>query len=256
MQNNNASTNVEDITLVGFVVLLLKQWKIMLSCFLLMIFISFLIAFLKPVKYDFTTMYGVASYETAEGIKRGLETPEEVIAKINNIFLEQQRRSLLSDNISELPFEVNVTNPRNTLLLRVTSTTEDKNLPLVERFHTGLVQAIEEDQSNLVEGLKRNLQSQFDAYSEALEAARSSNTQRASELEAEYLEKIFLIERRVSSINEGEASQLSVRSIEPVGLGKSFIIAVGLILAILFAPIAAILRIFMKKVAAAYRQSY
>ncbi|NDL70411.1 Wzz/FepE/Etk N-terminal domain-containing protein [Vreelandella alkaliphila] len=255
MQNNKTST-VEDITLVEFVVLLIKQWKVMLGCMLLMIFIALLIAFLKPVKYDFTTMYSVASYETGEGVKRGLETPEEVIAKINNVFLERQRRSLLSDNVAELPFEVNVTNPRNTLLLRVTSTTEDKNLPLVERFHTGLVQAIEEDQSNLVEALKRSLESQYNAYSEALAAARSSNSERASELEAVYLEKVFLIERRISSINEGEASQLSVRSIEPVGLGKSFIIAVGLILAILFAPIAAILRIFMKKVTIAYRQKH
>lgn len=42
--------------------------------------------FLKPVKYGFTTMYSVASYEIVEGVKRGLETPEEVIAKVNNVF--------------------------------------------------------------------------------------------------------------------------------------------------------------------------
>lgn len=31
-------------------------------------------------------MYSVASYEIVEGVKRGLETPEEVIAKVNNVF--------------------------------------------------------------------------------------------------------------------------------------------------------------------------
>ena len=64
-------------------------------------------------------MYSIASYETVEGVKRGLETPEEVIAKINNVFLEQQQRNILSDSsVSELPFEVNINNPRNTLLLK------------------------------------------------------------------------------------------------------------------------------------------
>ncbi|WP_083006197.1 lipopolysaccharide biosynthesis protein [Halomonas sp. GT] len=253
--DNKDMNKAGDITLVDFVVLLLQQWRVMLSCIMIVLITTVLIAILKPVKYGFTTMYSVASYETVEGVKRGLETPEEVIAKVNNVFLEQQRRNMLSDsNVSELPFEVNVNNPRNTLLLRVTSVSEEKFQPLIERFHDGLVQAIENDQRNSVNMLKNNLQYQFEAYSEALEAARTSNSETAGELEAAYFEKVFLLERRIDSINEGEASQLAVRSLEPVGLGRSFIVAVGLLLALLFAPIAAVMSIFAKKVRVAYQR--
>ncbi|MDW0361666.1 lipopolysaccharide biosynthesis protein [Halomonas venusta] len=253
--NNEDMYKANNITLVDFVVLLLRQWRSMLICIMMVLVITMLVAFLKPVKYEFTTMYSIASYETVEGVKRGLETPEEVIAKINNVFLEQQQRNILSDSsVSELPFEINVNNPRNTLLLKVTSASEEKFQPLIERFHDGLVQAIEDDQRNFVDMLKNNLQYQFEAYSEALEAARTSNSETAGELEAAYFEKVFLLERRIDSINEGEASQLAVRSLEPVGLGGSFIVAVGLLLAFLFAPIAAVMSIFAKKVRVAYRR--
>ncbi|CAH1043952.1 Wzz/FepE/Etk N-terminal domain-containing protein [Halomonas sp. TD01] len=254
MDSNDAG-KAENITLVDFVVLLLRQWKVMFSCIVIVLLITVLVIFLKPVKYEFTTMYSVASYETVEGVKRGLETPEEVIAKVNNVFLEQQQRNMLSDSsVLELPFEVSVNNPRNTLLLRVTSLSEDEHQPLIERFHDGLVQAIENDQSNLVNTLKNNLQYQFEAYSEALEAARTSSSETAGELEAAYFEKVFLLERRIDSINEGDASQLAVRGLEPVGLGRSFIMAVGLLLAFLFAPIAAVMSIFVKKVRVAYQR--
>lgn len=253
--DNKDMNKAGDITLVDFVVLLLRQWRVMLSCIMIVLMITALVIFLKPVKYGFTTMYSVASYEIVEGVKRGLETPEEVIAKVNKVFLEQQRRNMLSDsNVSELPFVVNVNNPQNTLLLRVTSVSEEKFQPLIERFHDGLVKTIEDDQRNSVNMLKNNLQYQFEAYSEALEAARTSSSETAGELEAAYFEKMFLLERRIDSINEGEASQLAVRSLEPVGLGRSFIVAVGLLLALLFAPIAAVMSIFAKKVRVAYQR--
>ncbi|WP_030071877.1 Wzz/FepE/Etk N-terminal domain-containing protein [Halomonas alkaliantarctica] len=252
--DNKGSNKAYEITLVDFVVLLLRQWKVMLSCIAIVLLITLLVAFLKPVQYEFTTMYGVASYETVEGAKRGLETPEEVVAKVNNIFLEQQRRNILSDSsIAELPFEVSVNNPRNTLLLKIASAAEEKYQPLIERFHESLVLAIEDDQRNLVNMLKNNLQYQFEAYSEALEAARASSSETAGEIEAAYFEKVFLLERRIDSINEGEASQLAVQSLEPVGLGKGFIVAVGFLLALLFAPIAAVISIFAKKVRIAYQ---
>ena len=83
----------------------------------------------------------------------------------------------------------------------MTSASEEKFQPLIERFHDGLVQTIEDDQSNFVDMLKNNLQYQFEAYSEALEAARTSNSETVGELEAAYFEKVFLLERRIDSIN-------------------------------------------------------
>lgn len=249
-------TRAEDISLVSFVVLLLKQWKVMLGCVALLFFLVLLIIFFKPVKYDFTTMYSVASYETTEGVKKGLETPEEVIAKIDNIFLEQERRALLSGSeIDGLPFEISITNPNNTFLLKISSTATSQYDSLIKDFHEGLVEAIRDDQSNLVESLKENLQYQYDAYSEVLATARESASEGARELEANYFERSFQLERRMSSINEGVSSQLAVRSLEPVGVSNFFILAFGIVLSLLFAPLAAMLSIFLKRVIVTYQSS-
>ena len=108
----SGATTPEDMTLVGFVVLLLKQWKIMLVCIACVMLLTLAALWLKPVKYGFATMYAVASYETLEGEREGLETPEEVIAKLENVFIEQQRRQLLEDeSVEGIPFDIDVTNP-------------------------------------------------------------------------------------------------------------------------------------------------
>lgn len=254
---SNKETTMEDLTLVSFVVLILKQWKIMLLCIVAIIAITVLAVFLKPAKYDFATMYSIASYETAEGLKRGLETPEEVAAKIENVFLEQTRRKLLSDEaIQQLPFEMTITNPRNTLLLRINSVSAEKQQSMIEAFHENIVELIQEDQQYIVNSLKNSLQLQYDSYSQALEAARNSNTENASELEAVYVERTLQLERRISSINEGSSTQLAVRSLEPVGISNQLILAIGILLALFLAPITAVFSLFVKKVIAEYRGGY
>tara|TARA_B100000929_G_scaffold283968_1_gene265659 strand:- start:925 stop:1719 length:795 start_codon:yes stop_codon:yes gene_type:complete len=246
----------EDMTLVSFVTLLLKQWKVMLACVTCVMLLTLAALWLKPVKYGFATMYAVASYETLEGEREGLETPEEVIAKLENVFIEQQRRQLLEDeSVEGIPFDIDVTNPRNTLLLRIMSESQAVHQPMIERFHAGIVTSIQQDQEQQVERLTAGLNAQQEAYSQALEAAQASNSDNARELEASFFEKMLQLERRIESINPGDATQLAVQSLEPVGIGSSFILAFGVLVALLLAPLAAVFSVFVKQVAAAYRRA-
>ncbi|WP_404463370.1 lipopolysaccharide biosynthesis protein [Vreelandella aquamarina] len=252
----NSVSHPNDMTLVSFVVLLLKQWKIMLACISCIMLLTLVALWLKPVKYDFATMYAVASYETLDGEREGLETPEEVIAKLENVFIEQQRRQLLEDqSVQGIPFDIEVTNPRNTLLLRIVSESSSEHQPMIEQFHDGLVSSIQQDQQQLVEGLMAGLNAQQEAYSQALEAARESSSENARELEASFFEKILQLERRIESINPGDSDQRAVQSLEPVGVGKTFILAFGGLVALLLAPLMAVFSVFVKQVAVAYRRA-
>lgn len=247
---------LDDMTLIDFVVLLLKQWKIMLACAACIMLLTLAALWLKPVKYGFATMYAVASYEMLAGGRKGLETPEEVIAKLENVFIEQQRRQLLADEeIVGIPFDIEVTNPENTLLLRIVSEAEAVYQPVIERFHESLVASIHEDQQQLVEELTASLNAQQGAYSEALEAARESNSANARELEASFFEQMLQLDRRIESINPGDSTQLAVKSLEPVGVGNKFILAFGVLVALLLAPLVAVGSVFAKQVAVAYRRA-
>ena len=246
----------EEMTLVSLVTLLLKQWKIMLACIACVMLLTLAALWLKPVKYGFATMYAVASYETLDGEREGLETPEEVIAKLENVFIEQQRRQLLEDeSVEGIPFDIDVTNPSNTLLLRILSESEEVHQPMIEQFHEGLVNAIKQDQQQLVEELMAGLDAQQQAYSQALEVARAASSESARELEASFFEKTLQLERRIESINPGDSTQLAVQSLEPVGIGKPFILAFGVLVALLLAPLAAVFSVFVTQVAAAYRRA-
>ncbi|AVI62903.1 lipopolysaccharide biosynthesis protein [Halomonas sp. GFAJ-1] len=242
--------------LVDFVVLLIKQWKIMLASVVCIMLLTLIALWLKPVKYGFVTVYAIASYETLEGNRVGLEKPEEVIAKLDNVFIDQQRRQLLQDDeITGITFDVDVSNPRNTLLLRISSDAETAYRPVVEQFHEGLVASIQEDQHQLVESLTERLNEQYEAYSQALEAARESNSEAARELQVTFFEKMLQLERRIESINPGDSTQFALQSLEPAGIGKKFILAIGIIVALLLTPLVAVFSVFVKQVAVAYRRA-
>lgn len=100
-----------------------------------------------------------------------------------------------------------------------------------------------------------NLNAQKEAYSQALEAARETNSENARELEASFFEKMLQLERRIESINSGDSTQFAVQSLEPVGISKTFILAFGVLVALLFAPLVAVFSIFAKQVAVAYRRA-
>lgn len=250
----NEKAQPDDITLVGLVTLLLTQWKIMLACVVCIMVLTLIVLWLKPIKYGFVTMYSVASYETIGGERRGLETPEEVIAKLENIYIGQQRRRLFEDEkIASVSLNVEVSNPRSTLLLRIISDAEAAHQPIIEQFHNGLVRSIQEDQQQLVEGITASLNTQQESYSKALEAIRESNSVNAREIEASFFENMFQLERRIESIKSGDSTQLAVQSLEPAGIGKAFILAFGVVVALLLAPLVAVFSVFAKQVAIAYR---
>lgn len=250
------NANPDDMLLVDFVVLLLKQWKIMLASVVCIMLLTLAALWLKPVKYGFVTMYAIASYETLEGNRVGLEKPEEVIAKLDNVFIDRQRRQLLQDDeIVDITFDVEVSNPRNTLLLRIISDAETAYQPVVEQFHEGVIASIQEDQHQLVEGLTERLNAQYEAYSQTLETARESNSDAARELQVSFFEDMLQLERRIESINPGDSTQLALQSLEPTGIGKTFILAIGVIVALLLAPLVAVFSIFVKQVAVAYRRA-
>ncbi|WP_235937265.1 lipopolysaccharide biosynthesis protein [Vreelandella azerica] len=250
------NSNPDDMLLVDFVVLLLKQWKIMLTSVVCIILLTLAALWLKPVKYGFVTTYTIASYETLEGNRVGLEEPEEVIAKLDNTFIDKQHRRLLQDDeIADITFEVEVSNPRNTLSLLISSDADTAYQPVVEQFHEGLIASIQEDQHQLVEGVTERLNAQYEAYSQALEAARKSNSEAAGELQVSFFEDMLQLDRRIESINPGGPTQLALQSLKPNGIGKTFILAIGVIVALLVAPLVAVFSIFVKQVAIAYRRA-
>lgn len=246
---------LEEMTLVEFVVLLLQQWKAMLGCVAFIMVLTLLAIWLKPVQYSFSTLYAVASYETSEGDRVGVEMPEEVIAKVDNIFIHERYHQLLHDeSIQGIPFSTRVTRLGDTLLLHIVSDSSPEDQSLVERFHDGLLTLVMEDQQQRVENMKASLAAQVQAYTQTLSTLRESG-ENTLEQEAFLLEQMFQFEQRIESVYPGGFTQLATQSAHPVGIGKTFLLAFGLVLALLLAPLAAVLSVFVKNVAVAYRRA-
>lgn len=228
----------DEISLVDLAKVLIKRWKTLLFTFLLVVGGVIAYALLQERTYQYVSIYQVAERAAGEGELAGLEGPNSVIAKINNLYLGPVTRELHdSEGLERLPFEVSAGNPTNTLLVRIGSEASERHAELVSQMHERLLERVIEGQQALYERSRERLEQQLAGTEQALSAAQESGGQ--SQLVAIHLERITEMESRLAQLNEGHVVQVAVRSLEPTGTSRTLIVAIGLVLGAMLALMAA-----------------
>lgn len=242
------SPSNDEISLVDLAKILIKRWKAMVSIFLIVVLGALAYALLTERSYEYISIYQVA--EQTPG--NALEAPGSVLAKVNNLYVGSVTRELRESlGLESLPFEVTVSNPTDTLLIRLGSEASEDNNELVSQMHETLVVRMAEDQQVRIENYRTVLEQQLQSVEHALEAVEQSNSERAGELIASYTERLTEIHQELAQLSEGEVVQVAVQSLEPIGIGRSLIMALALVLGGMLAVIAA----FLFEFASCVRQS-
>lgn len=231
----------DEISLVDLAKILIRRWKIMAATFLLVVLGALVYVLIAERTYDYVSIYQVAERAPGDdGVFGGLETPRSVVAKINNLYLGPETRELMgAEGLEGLPFEVAVSNPDETLLIRLSSPAQEADSELVTRMHDALLARMAEGQAGLVEQRRASLERQLQSAERALEAAEQSDSLWASDLIASYTDRIAEIQERLSQLKEGEVVQVAVQSLEPTGTSRSLIMALALVLGGMLAVIVA-----------------
>ena len=226
----------DEISLVDLAKILIKRWKIMVLTFLIVVLGALAYALLTERSYEYVSIYQVAEEEPGTG----LETPSSVLAKVNNLYVGAETRKLReSAGLESLPFEVAVTNPNDTLLIRLGSEASEGNHVLVTQMHEALLARMTEGQKERLESYQAALEQRLQSTERVLQAAEQSNSENAGELIASYTERLVEIQQELTQLSEGEVVQVAVQSLEPAGTGRSFIMVLAVVLGGMLAMLSA-----------------
>lgn len=239
-QLTDANWRDDEISLVDLAVILIRRWKAMAVIFIVVVAMAVAAAFLSPKSYQYTSLYSVAEYTNQNGQRVGIESPASAVAKVRNLYLGQETRKLLEEHeLESLPFEVNASNPSNTLLLQLDSDATEENQSTVSELHQQIIDSLQQDQAQLVERRHSSLERQLASAKQALESAQQSDSPSAAELIATYYSRISDIEGQLNELREGEVTQHAVQSLSATSTGRKLIVALGIVLGGMLAVIGA-----------------
>lgn len=235
------NTADDEISLIEIAKILIIRWKLMSFIFLIVVGSALVYALLLDRPYEYVSTYKVAEQAPLSGNSQvGLESPNTIVAKINNLYLGPVVREVLNDfDLEALPLDTRVSTPRDTLLVHLMSVANQSNSELVEVVHKQLFHRVQADQAELLQRRQNVLEAQLVSAKNSLELASESTSPTSAELVATYSTRVSDIEDQLAQLREGEVIQMSVRSLEQVGTSRSLIMvgamAFGLIIAILAA---------------------
>ncbi|WP_043532145.1 Wzz/FepE/Etk N-terminal domain-containing protein [Litchfieldella xinjiangensis] len=217
----------DEISLVDLAKILVRRWKAMAVIFILVVGAALAYALMMPRTYQYVSIYNAA--ESEPGVP--LEAPTALVAKARNLYLGPLTREMYAEQGWEsLPFEVNVSNPEDTLLISISSEAEESDAGEVETLHQRLVEQISQGQQRLVERRRGTLEQQLERNRQALDAVQGSESASAAELIATYTTRISEIEADLADLTEGEISQVAVQSLQPTGTSRKLVLALGIVL--------------------------
>lgn len=244
----------DEISLIDLTKILIRRWKVVVLTFLLVVLGALAYALLQERTYEYVSIYQVAEQAASEENSLGaLETPKAVLAKMQNLYLGPAIREVRqAAELEGLPFGVSVSNPDDTLLVRVTSEASEANSELVKQLHERLLALIQEDQEALLERNRERLEQQLQGAQQALEAAEQGNVR--GDLLAVQISRIAELETRLSQLNEGRVAQVAVQSFEPTGTGRTLILILGILLGGILAIMAAFLTHFSSLVSKSLKE--
>jgi uncharacterized protein involved in exopolysaccharide biosynthesis len=242
----SASRQYEDeISLVDLATILVRRWKTMAAIFILVVAAALAYALLAPRAYTYSSIYNVA--EQSPGAP--LESPESLVAKAENLYLGPVTRQLLAETgLAALPFDVEIDNPEQTLIVTLSSQANKSNEELVAKLHQEILERLQLGQENRVERRIESMQRQLANARQSLEAVRESSSLGAAEVTASLMGRIANLEASLEDMGHGEIGQVAIQSLEPAGTGRSLIVALGIVLGAILALIGAFIAQFVSLV--------
>ncbi|ATJ82656.1 Wzz/FepE/Etk N-terminal domain-containing protein [Halomonas beimenensis] len=241
----------DEISLVDLTKILIVRWQLMATVFIVVVLAALAYALWLPRSYEYVSLYQVAE-QPANGddlYSTALETPQSVLAKIDNLYLGPATRELLaSADLNGLPFQVSLSHPEGTLLVRLSTVTPPENTSLVESLHGELLRRIESDQNDRIEQRRSVLEQQLDSIEVALGTVQQSDSGSASELVASYTTRAADLQSQLSQLREARIEQVAVQSLATTGTSRSLIMALALVLGGMLAVISAFFMHFVGQV--------
>ncbi|ART78817.1 Wzz/FepE/Etk N-terminal domain-containing protein [Oceanisphaera avium] len=235
----------DEISLVDLASTLVKRWRLMALVFIAIVLAGFAYALTLPQQYDYVTIYSSARLNA----DTPLESAESLQSKINAIYLPEQIRALQNEKqLENLPFSVQVSSPKDTQLITLTSKAQPEDKELVATLHHAIALQLKAEQDEQSEQRIILLQQRLEAAKQQLEFVLANNSNKSGEIAASLMIDASEIESKISDFIPGKIVTETSQSLKPKGTSKSLIMALALVLGCMLAVISVFIREFSSQV--------
>lgn len=243
----------DEISLVDLATIFVRRRGVFFTVFVSIITLALM--------YAFFIMGGAKEYSSLiqlgeqyqQDSREPLVLPATIIATIENRWYPELRDTLIETEDLAASFRVKVTNPSNTLLIKLTSQAAPGLSDQVGRVHQPLVDLVIEQQTRELEresqALEKRLKS-VDNYLDNLSAAEA-----AGEAAAQAVRTKLDLEARLNNLKPAEVLVVSRESHEDKGTSKLLIIVLAGFLATMAGVVAAFFAEFVGRVRQALAES-
>ncbi len=211
----------DEISLVDLASTFIKRRRIFYVVFLISLTAGVLYAILMPYKYDHVSLIKLAE----KGAGNFIEEPATVIATLESHWLPEIEAAYLAEHNQPLPFDVNLSNPENTGLVRLVSEASPASSESIKQVHSQLIEHIKQAQAVAVSTFKKNLKSQIESLTSTIDRLEGAGDAGAAIAEA--VNRRVSLEMTLNSIRPAERLVLSRQASEPKGPARSLIVVLA-----------------------------
>lgn len=242
----------DEISLVDLATIFVRRRRVFYTVFAAVILAALGYAlFLAGEAKEYTTLVQLGE-KVEGGSRQPLERPATVIATMQTRWLPQQQGFYAELNSTKMPFRVEAENPKDTSLIKLTSTTSPEHAEAVGKAHQTLVSQIVERQNRLLARDKQALSQRLEYINEYLE--QMSGEVAAGLAAAEAVQQRVEIVAELESLQGPEVLVVARESIENKGTSKLLIMVLAGFLGFMLAFLATFTAEFIIKVRAALKQ--
>lgn len=240
-QENEQNQHAE-ISLIDLAIIFIRRRYIFCAVFFAIASLGAVYALTASAQYEYVSLIELAESRGGES----LESPSSIIATLNNRWLPDVVAHYSSENTDKLPFEVVMSNPENTGLIRILSRAGESRADLVRKIHSSLIKDVSERQAHLLDMEKKRLQRQIDSLDGILKELEGQ--QGAGEAMAKTIEKRAELDGQLQGLRPMDVVVVSRQSNDRKGPGRAIIIMLSLVLGIMLGMFSVFMAEFVKRV--------
>lgn len=246
--NQENNRNQGEISLVDIATVFIRRIWLFVAVLVLFLLGGVVLALIQPERYEYVSLYEVA--QKAPG--KPMESPEKSIALLKSQKMPELELNYVTQKGERLPFSVDLANPDNTVLIRISSEAVRQNASEVEAFHTQLLRSLEERHKILVDQAKNNLQTRLNSLKRTLDSIKS--TPEGAQAVAEVMQKQVELEGELAEISPGELLVVGRESIQRVAPNRKLIGLFATVVGLVFAFLAVFFAEFASRVKKALQE--
>ncbi|NVF13654.1 hypothetical protein [Vreelandella maris] len=219
----------DEVSLVDLAKILIRRrwWLIGTSVIVFLLAVMSTLLLQDGALYQYTSIYQQA--EKKPSIP--LNDSESLVQQVENLYWPNYQRSYKEENnVSVLPFDLEVSNPGNTILITLRSIAEEEVQGQVISLHEAILNSVVLHDENSLEKLKFKLEGNIELTSTLMERVESGDSYTAVEMAVNYADRLFKLESELDDLAKGEVLEYAVSGdvLEPT-LSSSMIIVLGII---------------------------